>query len=112
MRKLLVLGLIAAAVAAIVVAPAATGAKRAPTVVQVKNNFFKPKFVTIDKGGKVKWVWRSGGTRKHNVKGPGFNSGIRKTGSYIRTFNNAGTFSVVCTLHLEDNTRMTVKVRK
>lgn len=110
MRKLVVLGLIAVAVTAVVASPVATGAKRATTNVKVKNNFFKPKAVTINKGDKVKWVWRSNG-RKHNVKGPGFFSGNRSSGSYARKFNRAGTFNIVCTLHLP-NMKMTVKVRK
>lgn len=76
--------------------------------VTLKNIAFKPKVVTIARGGTVTWVWRDGNI-PHNVKGPGFKSKTQSKGTYRHTFKRKGTFTVVCTLHLP-GMKMKVKV--
>jgi plastocyanin len=104
MRKLLV----GAAVLAAAFASTAFGATK---TVAVKDNFFSPKSISISKGTKVTWKWR--GTAFHNVtvkKGPQkFHSKTISSGSYSHTFKTAGTYTLVCTVHLP-NMKMTVKV--
>lgn len=85
-----------AAVAALLSPAVAHGATRS---VSVANNVFSPRSVTVDKGDKVKWVWRSGG-RTHNVTSSSFrDSGNRGSGSFTVRFDRAGRFGYVCTLH-------------
>ena len=110
MRKAL-LALAAAAVAAsAVVAPSLAGG---PTIVDVKDDKFVPKRLTIKKGTKVRWVWK--GKSRHNVavaKGPTmFRRGSRKTGTASYTFKKAGTYRILCTIHAPDM-KMTIKVTK
>jgi plastocyanin len=105
MRKLLAAPLI---VTALVVAPAATGADVAKTV-KVRDYFFKPVNVTISKGKAVKWSWGDGTKHKHAVTeyNGKFSSGLKKTGTYRHTFNHAGKFTVICSVHPN---RMIMKV--
>ncbi len=62
---------------------------------------FAPKAISINQGDTV--VWTNDGTvpEGHNVTGDnGLDSGTLKSGdTYGHTFNSAGTFSYVCTLH-------------
>jgi plastocyanin len=91
-----------------VLAFAATSATSA-TKVTVGNNFFKPKTVTIKKGGSVKWVWAGG--IPHNVKGPGFKSKTTATKgfTYTHRFTKKGTYNVLCQVH-PSQMKMKVKV--
>jgi len=69
-----------------------------PTVA-VSNNLFAPATVTVPVNSTVTWQWNSGGV-EHNVTfeaGP--SSGNRTSGSFPRTFQAAGTFTYVCTIH-------------
>jgi plastocyanin len=88
-----------------------SGASGVKTVA-VKDDFFKPKKLTISKGTKVKWVWK--GKQRHNVavaNGPSFfRAGTRKKGSFKHTFKKRGTYSIVCTIHAPDM-HMTIKVK-
>jgi plastocyanin len=101
------------------VAAVAAGAAALPSVaatttktVLVKDDFFKPKKLTVSKGSTVKWVWK--GKERHNVavaNGPSnFRFGTRKTGSKSHTFKKRGTYSIVCTIHAPDM-HMTIKVK-
>jgi plastocyanin len=67
------------------------------------------KTVKIRKGGTVKWVWGDGSP--HNVKGPGFKSGVKsgKGKSYSHTFRAKGTFRIICQIH-PTTMKTTVKV--
>jgi plastocyanin len=110
MRKTLPI-LAAAAVAAGAAALPSVAATTTKTVL-VKDDFFKPKTLTVSKGSTVKWVWK--GKERHNVavaNGPSnFRFGTRKTGSKSHTFKKRGTYSIVCTIHAPDM-HMTIKVK-
>ncbi len=82
----------------------ATNATSAPATaaVSVGNNFFNPSSVTIAVGGTVTWTW-SAGAVTHNVTfqtaGAPSNVSNTSSGSFPRTFNSAGTYQYVCTIH-------------
>jgi len=108
MRKL-ALFTATAALALVVPATAAT------PVVLVKDNFFKPKSVTIKKGGSVTWRWK--GTNTHNVaiKKPGTSKVVKRSkfktkGTYTTSFRARGTWKVLCEVHPQ-NMRMKVIVK-
>jgi plastocyanin len=111
MKTILLAGLIAA-----LLAVAGTQAFAATKKVKVGNNFFvhrgKPSTVSVSRGTKVTWRFRSGGV-PHNVtvtSGPQkFRSGNRTGGSFSHKFTKRGTYKIVCTIH--SGMRMTVKVR-
>ena len=104
MSKLAVLSL---AVLAVLV----PSAHAAPVEVLVKDDFFKPKQLTIKKDKRVRWLWR--GSNPHNVairrKGAtrfAKKSAIKISGRFTYQFQRAGTWNVLCEVH-ED---MTMKV--
>jgi len=71
--------------------------------VTVSNNTFTPADLDINAGGSVTWTWAQGSV-DHNVNfttGPVTVTAIstRSTGSDSRTFNTAGLYSYVCTIH-------------
>lgn len=79
-------------------------AHAASTGVKVKDNFFKPDRVQIQKGDKVVWRWR--GSDLHNVAGkkPGskkiaFASAFKTDGKYSRRFRRVGTWRILCENH-------------
>ena len=100
--------------AAVAIVPAAYAAT---TEVKVKDDFFKPKRVEINKGDKVTWRWK-GSSNPHNVaiKKPGatkpFKRSDVKTGSgkYSSKFRRTGTWRVLCEIHPRNMTmRVVVK---
>jgi plastocyanin len=102
----------ALAIAAVAVAGlAAAPSLAAERGVDVKDDFFKPKSVTILKGTRVKWTWRGEG--RHNVvvaQGPSeFRSKIKREGTYGHTFKKTGTWQMVCTVHSGMNMKVVVK---
>ena len=69
-----------------------------PTVT-VSNNQFGPSSIDVSLNTTVTWQWNSGGVA-HNVTfqdGPA--SGDKTSGSFPRTFNAAGTYHYMCTIH-------------
>ena len=109
MRKLAGI-LVAAAVLAVpaVSALGATPTKKASVV----NFAFKPKSLSIKKGTKVSWTFKSAGI-KHNVtvrSGPvKFHSANKSSGSYSFTFRKQGTYHLMCTIHPFMTETVTVK---
>jgi plastocyanin len=108
MRKLVISLVIAA-----ILAPAAFAAT---TEVKVKDDFFKPKRVEIQKDDKVRWVWK--GSNVHNVaiKKPGKKavfkrSAFKTDGKFSYTFGKTGTWKILCETHPE-NMRMKVIVSR
>jgi plastocyanin len=65
--------------------------------VDVLDNKFEPKTLEVAPGDTVTWDFK--GVTQHNVKGPGFDSGNKKEGSYEYKFNSSGTYSYICTIH-------------
>ena len=87
------------AAAAVVPAGASVRASAAASAtVTLKNMSFKPRRVTIGRGGTVRWVWRDGST-PHNVTGRGFKSRTMARGSFRHRFTRRGTFRYRCTIH-------------
>jgi plastocyanin len=103
MRRLVALALAAACLVA--VAPAALGGgAHAARTARVGDNYYKPRSLSVSKGGAVTWRWA--GHRRHNVH---FTSGPRsgrprgcrtkRRGSCTRRFRKRGRYGYVCTLH-------------
>lgn len=102
MRKL-----IATLAVMVVLGALAATAGAATRGVRVDDNFFSPSSVTINKRDIVRWTWV--GDNPHNVRGSGFRSETKRSGTYSRRFRSSGTFTVVCTIH--PGMRMRVRVR-
>lgn len=68
-----------------------------PGVVIVDDNTFSPKAITVGVGDTV--TWRFEGKSAHNVTGDDFASDLMKDGTFEETFDEAGEFDYVCTVH-------------
>ncbi len=69
-----------------------------PVAIEITNFAFVPATVTIQKGTNV--VWTQKDSASHTVKGTGFDSGPLSQGqTFSHTFNEAGTFNYVCSIH-------------
>lgn len=67
--------------------------------VQVENNRFQPAALQVATGATVVWAWASNGV-EHNVTFEDeVSSGNRGSGTYQRTFADAGVYDYLCTLH-------------
>lgn len=78
-------------------APAAAQANAGVTL--TGSNTFEPEQVTVDEGGTVTFTWE-GGT--HNVSfddGPMSETTGDVGNTFARTFDDAGSFDFVCTIH-------------
>jgi plastocyanin len=105
-KRHLAAALAAAVFAAAFALPALGGNKKQPVAagrVQVRDNFFSPRSVTVQEGETVKWTWKS--DNRHNVtftrvpKGAGRRgSKTRRHGRWYRTFRKPGQYRYVCTL--------------
>jgi plastocyanin len=77
----------------------------------MKDIQFNPGKVTVDKGGTV--TWTNDDSVGHDVTGDGFKSGsaggIQGGQSFKHTFNKAGKFAYVCTVHPGMKGTVTVK---
>ena len=112
MRKLT-----ASLVVAGLLGPAVTPAFAATKNVTVGDNFFVRASgvptVTVNKGTKVRWVWK--GKSLHNVKvtkGPAkFGSPSQTSGSYTKRATKSGTYRIVCTVHGASDQSMKLVVR-
>lgn len=76
----------------------------ATTEVKVKDNFFKPDRVEIDKGDKVRWVWRGADLHNVAIKKPGRDSistasAFKVDGKFTHTFGRVGTWKILCENH-------------
>jgi plastocyanin len=108
MKKLLAAGAAMAVAAGVLAIPAFAATK----TVQVKDDKFVAKKITVAKGTTVKWVWK--GDAPHNVsvtKGPAkFKSTTQTSGTYRKKLTKKGTYTLVCTIHQPDmNMKITVK---
>jgi plastocyanin len=64
--------------------------------------------VTIETGDTVTWVWRDGPIQ-HDVVADEFRSDVMIDGTFSYTFDEAGVYEYVCSLH--SNMRGTVFVQ-
>jgi plastocyanin len=107
MKKTLAAGAATAVAAGALAIPAFAATK----TVQVKDNVFAPKSISVKSGTTVKWVWR--GKAPHNVKvtkGPvKFGSKTQVKGSFSKRLTKKGTYNLVCTIHAP-GMKMTIKV--
>jgi LPXTG-motif cell wall-anchored protein len=81
-------------------APASTPKARAAAgaSVSIKDFSFGPSAITVHVGDTV--TWSNQGPSSHTATGSGFDTGILKKGqSASHTFNSAGTFSYICSIH-------------
>ena len=72
--------------------------------VTLKGHMFHPRTLNVNRGDKVKWLWRDGET-EHNVTFRGFHSRTQETGTYTVRFTKAGTYRYHCTIHFEQGMR-------
>ena len=108
MKKLVAAGAAATVAAGALAIPALAATK----TVQVKDNVFVAKKITVSKGTTVKWVWK--GKAPHNVtvtKGPAkFSSKTFVRGNFSKKLTKAGTYTIVCTIHAP-GMKMTIRVK-
>jgi plastocyanin len=104
--------LVAGGAAVVVAGALAVPALAATKTVQVKDNKFVAKSITVKRGTTVKWVWK--GKAPHDVsvtKGPvKFKSSVKTSGRFSKKLTKRGTYSIVCTIHAPDM-RMTIRVK-
>jgi plastocyanin len=113
MRKLLVLGLLAGVLTAMLAAGPALSKRK---TVEVDDDYFvregSPPTVKVQRGDTVVWEWE--GSNPHNVtvtKGPvKFKSKDKSSGTFRKKVTRRGTYKIVCTIHRPDM-RMTLKVQ-
>ncbi len=80
-------------------AEAPTGPEPGANEVRVGNNFFTPSTRTVAAGTTVTWTWNSGANDHNVVFTDGPASAIQSSGTFTRTFDDAGTFPYQCTVH-------------
>lgn len=104
-----------AALGALALAPAASQAAPKRATVGVFDDYFKPRPVTIRRGGKVVWRWR--GRSAHNVvlyrsrsSRPVKRSRIQSSGRFAHRFRKRGKWRAVCELH--SGMTMVVRVKR
>jgi plastocyanin len=87
--------------ASLLPAGVASGDGRAEVPVQVVNFAYNPLSVTIAQGDRVNWTWVSGTHTVTNAPNSteSYDSGPKSSGSYVRQFDNVGTFYYFCTVH-------------
>jgi plastocyanin len=108
MKKLIAAGATIVVAAGALAVPAFAATK----TVQVKDDVFVAKSITVKKGTTVKWVWK--GKAPHNVKvtkGPAkFASTTQVKGSFSKKLTKKGTYTLLCTIHAP-GMKMTIKVK-
>lgn len=81
-----------------------------PTVrIRMRDNVFRPRSVTIQRGTRVRWVNR--GSNPHTTTSDTglWDSGILSPGdSFARRFRRAGTFRYHCEIHVGMTARIVV----
>jgi plastocyanin len=102
-----------ATIVLVIVAVTASMALAATRSVSVRKSgskyLFSPRSLSISRGDTVRWSWR--GSVAHNVAGRGFRSRTANRLTYSHTFRRAGTYRVICQIHVGLGQRMTIRVR-
>lgn len=122
MRRLVAIAL--AGAAAVAAAPASAGVpdgarKPQKRTVDVVDNYYGPKKLTVNLKSRITWKWTDEAADVHDVKLTSAPKGFKKfqtePGSagytYAKTLTKPGVYKFLCTLHEEDNMRMTIVVR-
>jgi plastocyanin len=121
MRAALLAVAAAAALAAVPAGAAPADAGRTPRKrVDVADNFFGPPRLTVKAGTKIVWRWTEESADVHDVKLTSAPKGVKRFHSvpatagfvYAKTLTKPGTYKVLCTLHIEDGMKMTIRVRR
>jgi plastocyanin len=87
--------------------------------VEVYDNYYGPKKLTVNPKSRITWQWSEDSADVHDVKlisaPKGFKKFQTEPGSagytYSKTLTQPGTYKFICTLHEEDNMRMTIVMR-
>ncbi len=107
MKKLVVLALTLAALAAVLVVPAFA----ATSTIGLRDNYFSPSSRSVPRGTTVKWIWKE--SAPHNVtvtSGPvKFRSRTQTKGTFSKTLTKPGLYKIVCTIH--PGMRLNLRVR-
>ena len=117
MRKLFALSLLAGLLGILAVAAPAMSKHKS---LEIDDNYFvkkgKPRTVTVHVGDKVEWEWEDDAVNPHNVtvtKGPvKFHSKTQTSGTFEKKLKKPGTYKIVCTIHVSQGMKMTLKVKK
>jgi plastocyanin len=115
---LLLLGA-AVATAAPAVAGTTHSGKPQKRTVDVADNYYSPKKLTVNLKSRITWKWTDEAADVHDVKLVSAPKGVKKFQSepgsagftYSKTLTKPGTYKLICTFHEEDNMRMTIVVR-
>ena len=68
--------------------------------VAVTNNLFTPSTLSVPVNSTVTWQWNSGGVAHNVTFADGFPPSADLTsGTFLRSFQTAGTFPYLCTIH-------------
>ena len=68
------------------------------TEVRIEDSSFKPRVIEVPAGTTVTWTFDDG-SRRHDVTGDGWGSGVESSGTYAHTFDAPGRYDYRCTLH-------------
>ena len=98
-----------AAAAAIPAGALGTASSAGTRTVTLHEHLFHPATLNINRGDRVKWLWRDGET-EHNVTFRGFHSRTQASGSYTVRFTHRGTFRYFCTIHVSEGMKGKVVV--
>jgi plastocyanin len=85
-----------------------TGGSGDTTTVILKGLAYKPDKIEIGVGETVTWEWDDGSIA-HNVVGKGFKSELTSSGTFEHTFEKAGEYDYLCTVHPTMKGIVTVK---
>jgi len=80
------------------------------STVSVTNNAFSPSPIAVAVNATVTWQWNSGGVAHNVTFNDGTASATLTTGSFPRTFQAAGSFPYVCTIHVAEGMTGVVNV--
>lgn len=67
--------------------------------VTVGDNFYNPSANSVGTGSTVTWTWSGSNLHSVTFDAGGSSSAVQSTGTFVRTFATAGTFSYFCTVH-------------
>ena len=78
--------------------PEASGLRVTKTIA-MKDDFFKPKTVTVARGTIIKWINRGESAHTTTARSGAWDRTLSTGQSFSRKFKKAGTFRYVCKFH-------------